>query len=491
MEIFKTGLITLVCSGLLLAAKAQQSMDKIQQVERHLTPNVDFVFADSAKQQYSIIERMNYYGVPSVSIAVIDNGKVAWTKAYGLADVSTQRKVDANTLYQAASLSKTVNAALILKLVQQGKLDLDKDVRGYLKTWTFLDNELSQGKPITLRALLSHTAGMNLHGFKGYDQKASLPDINAILDGKSPANTEAVKAVQVPGTKQEYSGGGILVSQKVVEDQISQDYNALVKRIVFNALKMTRSVFTPSPTGLLVKNLAYAHDLNKKLIEGDYMRHPEGAPDALWATSADYARLVVALQNSIQHKKDAWLDASTSKAMMTPVLGNAALGFFILDKGGELYFTHQGANVGFRSIFFANMTTGQGVVIFVNSDNGQIMEEIANSVALAYGWKNFYAPEVKRLVTISSNQAGLIAGVYESESPVMKVRVRVQDGFLELNTRADDKRFERMYATGPTTFFLKSSPSTIIDFKGVDDQNPDRLEVSQGGKVVITAKKHQ
>ena len=414
MNLSKTGFMALVCSSLLAVANAQQSNVKIQQVEQHLTPTVDFVFADSAKQQYTLSERMSYYGVPSVSIAVIDNGKVAWTKAYGLADVSTGRKVDANTLYQAASLSKTVNAALILKLVQQGKLALDQDVRAYLKTWTFPDSDLSRGRPITLRALLSHTAGINLHGFRGYDRQATLPGINAILNGQSPATNEAVKAVLTPGTKQEYSGGGILISQKVVEDQISPDYPALINRVVFKPLKMTRSLFTPSPTGLLATNLAYAHDANMKRVEGNYMRHPEGAPDALWATSADYARLVIALQESFQHKNGAWLDATTSKAMMTPVLGNAALGFFILDKSGEPYFSHQGANVGFRSVFFASLTTGQGVVIFINSDNGQIMEEIANSVALTYGWKNFYAPPVKQLVTISPRQAETLVGVYQS-----------------------------------------------------------------------------
>jgi CubicO group peptidase (beta-lactamase class C family) len=129
---------------------------------------------------------MAYHGVPGMSMAVVDDGKLVWARAYGLRDRETRAPVTPDTLFQAASVSKPVTALGALLLAQQGKVDLDADARQGLKPWTTVE-------AITLRQLLSHTAGLTISGFAGYLRGATLPTVAQILDGLTPANHGPVR----------------------------------------------------------------------------------------------------------------------------------------------------------------------------------------------------------------------------------------------------------------------------------------------------------
>ena len=148
-----------------------------------------------------LTERMKKYNINGVSIAVIHNYQIEWAKGYGFADVSEKRPVTENTLFQAASISKSLNSLGVLKLVQEKKLDLNTDINKYLVTWKFPYDEKSNNKMITLSALLSHTAGLTISGFPGYAEKEPLPTIPQILDGQKPANTAAVRSFAERGGK--------------------------------------------------------------------------------------------------------------------------------------------------------------------------------------------------------------------------------------------------------------------------------------------------
>lgn len=185
-----------ICAWWSVSAYTQPS--RIHAVENSLTETRTLIFEDSILARYTIAERMQHYRIPSVSIALIHNGKIAWVKAYGYADIEKDKKADTGTLYQVASITKSVNAFGVMRLVQSGKLSLDRDIRGYLQTWTFPDNEKSTGKPVTLRQLLSHTAGLSVHGFIGYRTTDSIPSVNQVLDGTRPANNEAIKPIHAP-----------------------------------------------------------------------------------------------------------------------------------------------------------------------------------------------------------------------------------------------------------------------------------------------------
>lgn len=337
----------------------------------------------------AITSKMKSYHVPSVSIAVIKNGTILWAKAFGMADEAENRMADPNTLYQVASMSKSVNAFGIMRLVQSRRISLDTDIRQLLRSWKFPDNDLSKNNPITISSLLSHTAGLSVHGFRGYLHSESIPTINEMLDGTAPSNSGKVEAILKPGTKVEYSGGGILITKKIIQDNIANNYDSVLDRLVLQPLGMNNSSFS-QPLDAKWKNFACAYDEFGKEIPGKYYIYAEQSPDGLWTTASDYARFIISIQHSIEDKAGALLNKSTASTMLTPVLENAALGFFITSKGPQKYFGHSGSNIGFRCAFSGSFTSGDGVVVLTNSDKGgNLVGEVIKTVASVYGWKDF------------------------------------------------------------------------------------------------------
>ncbi|MBK9104398.1 MAG: beta-lactamase family protein [Saprospiraceae bacterium] len=149
---------------------------------------------------------MAYYHVQGLSIAVVHDYKVAWAKGYGWADKKERKPVTPETLFEPGSISKSLNAVGLLKLVQDQKLDLHTDINTYLTSWQFPYDSISHGKKITLAQLLSHSAGLTVHGFPGYDLSAQIPTVPQILDGEYPANTPPVRSAFEPGIRFQYSG---------------------------------------------------------------------------------------------------------------------------------------------------------------------------------------------------------------------------------------------------------------------------------------------
>jgi CubicO group peptidase (beta-lactamase class C family) len=171
--------------------------EKIRLVENNLAGWVQ----TGDNDRWNLAERMKKYNINGVSIAIIHNYKIEWARGYGYADVSENRSVTVNTLFQAASVSKSLNAVGVLRLVQEKKLDLNADINKYLLTWKFPYDEKSNKKQITLTNLLSHTAGLTIHGFPGYAKGDSLPALPQALDGRKPALhlvRSSIQGSQVP-----------------------------------------------------------------------------------------------------------------------------------------------------------------------------------------------------------------------------------------------------------------------------------------------------
>jgi CubicO group peptidase (beta-lactamase class C family) len=475
-------------SLLMLVQAAQGQTNKIKEVENNLTQVRELIFEDSVLYKYNIIERMKFYKIPSVSIAVINNGKIEWAKAYGYADIEMKRPATTTTLYQVASLSKSVTGLGIMKLVQDGKLSLTRDIRSYLKTWAFPDNELSKGKKITLKNLLSHTAGLNVHGFIGYSVSEPIPGTNQILNGQKPANNEAVKVIYPVTEHFEYSGGGYMIIKKIIEDNLSASYDTLMNKTVLKPLKMNNSTFS-QPLSLKYKNVAYGTDGQMKLLKGNYYTYPELTAGGLWSTATDIAKFVLSIQNDLKGSQNSFVNKSNTNEMLTPVLNNYSLGFGVIEKGGENYFWHEGESFGYNSMYYGSFTTGKGVVILTNAypDNGKpFIQELLNSVAVAYNWKDFYTPVKKKLVTLSSSELLNYEGEYFSDNPPVKITITKKGQQLELNAR----RPEMMYATGVNSFFIPSSLNDVIRFSSSKNNKEfDVLEIIKDGSVIIKAQK--
>src|SRR5947208_16880677 len=150
---------------------------------------------------------MAYQETAGVSVAVIQNGEIEWARRFGVKEAGKPEPVTAETLFQAGSISKPVAAMAALRLVQEGRIDLDEDVNTYLTSWKVPPNGPWQPR-VTLRQLLSHTGGTTVHGFPGYPRGSAVPTMRQVLDGEQPANTSAVRVNAFPGTLHRYSGGG-------------------------------------------------------------------------------------------------------------------------------------------------------------------------------------------------------------------------------------------------------------------------------------------
>lgn len=365
---------------------------RIQRVEEGLQPAVLI----KGNRGWTIQERMAHYKVPGVSVAVINNFKVEWAKAYGVKDVETKEPVTTETRFQAASISKPVTAMIALKKVAEGKIALDEDINNKLVSWKLPDNQFTARKKVTLAHLLSHTGGLTVHGFPGYEVGKKLPTVPEILDGTGPANTAAVRVDMEPGTKFRYSGGGTTIAQLALMDIEKKPYPQIAQETVLGPLGMTHSTYSQPLSDEIRKQAASGHWMDGKPVAGKIHIYPEMAPAGLWTTPTDLARFGIEVQLSLAGRSNKVLSKEMAAKMVTPFIADApGLGFFVEKHGNAIYFGHGGANEGFRCGLLVHKDKGYGVAVMVNSDNGQIIQEIFRSVAGEYQWEDYLPPPVE------------------------------------------------------------------------------------------------
>jgi CubicO group peptidase (beta-lactamase class C family) len=366
--------------------------DEISQVESHLCTS------PTDNNAWTLSDRMKYYQVEGISIAVIHNFEVRWARGYGWADAADHRPMTTRTLFQAGSISKSLNGVGVMLLVQRHQLDLNTDINSYLKGWKFPYDSVSRGRKITLGNLLSHTGGLSIHGFPGYVRGDSIPTIEEILDGKKPANTGAVRSITEPDTKYIYSGGGITISQLIVDNITGRPYDAFMAHDVLLPMGMDNSSYTQPPPES--KDRATGYLRSDTAVPGKYHIYPEQAAAGLWTTPTDLAKYIVETQLAYQGKSTKVLDQATTRTRLSPYIDTidasgtrAGLGVFLFQRGGRHYFNHNGSDVGFLSSYYGCLESGDGVVVMINNDiNNALLKEVINSVAKVDHWDGFTLP---------------------------------------------------------------------------------------------------
>lgn len=323
-------------------------------------------------------------GVPSVSVALVDGGRIH-VQARGLADAARGTAATPATLYQAASISKTIGGLTALALAAQGGLALDADVSGVLKRWPLPPLPEGADRPVTLRRLFGMTAGCNVPGYAGYAPGAPLPDQLQILDGRPPANSPAVRILTPPGRERHYSGGGCQVGQQVLEEAAGRPFAALVAAHVTGPLGLARSGFR-TPAGRVGAAAARAHDGQGRRLPGGWRLYPELAAAGFWSTPADLARLVVAMGRAGRGEAVPVLGAGGLPTLLASVDGlGYGLGIARTDDGRIGF--KRGNNAGFRSALLAVPATGQGAVVMTNGDDGEaIVDALLDALAQRFGW---------------------------------------------------------------------------------------------------------
>jgi CubicO group peptidase (beta-lactamase class C family)/predicted transcriptional regulator YdeE len=377
----------IVSVSVLEAKKAADSSARLRRIEANAIEVP--VPLGEAPFKLSLAELMKTYNVPAVSIAVIENFKIVDAKAYGVVSPGSTTPVTTRTLFQAGSISKPVAATGALYLVQQGKLSLDQDVNLRLKSWKVPENEFTKDQKVTLRRIMSHTAGLTVHGFPGYDVDAPVPTLVEVFNGEKPANTEPIRVDTVPGTKWRYSGGGVTIEQQLMMDVTGKQFPALMRELVLDKIGMNDSSYEqPLPAGRASMTAGGTYN-DGKPVHGKWHIYPEMAAAGLWTTPTDLAKFAIEIALSKQGKANHVLSQKMTEEMLTPVMNEVGLGFF-LEKDNPGQFGHNGADEGFQALLSMNADTGNGVALMADSDNGIVVaEQVLRRVAEEYAWSNY------------------------------------------------------------------------------------------------------
>ena len=336
----------------------------------------------------TIDDRLEYLNVPGASVAIMEDGQIVWAKGYGVGLAGTDQRVDADTVFSVGSVSKLVNAALILRLVADGLVDLDEDVNAYLTSWKVPDSAYTSEQKVTLRTILSHTAGFSQHGFADFQPGEALPTAIQTLNGEPPAKHDPVRLMFTPGERMDYSGGGITVSQVLVEDVTGLSYAEAAQRYVFEPLGMTRSTFV-NPLPKEHGNIARAHDQHghPAAQPRGWEAMPEMAASGLWTSANDLARFIIALVADTD-EADAFLPADLREDMMTRVPRSwHGLGPRLNGEGPTRVFHHGGTNESYLTWVEGHINSGGGIVVLTNSAVGwRVYRAFRRAAEDAFNW---------------------------------------------------------------------------------------------------------
>ena len=325
--------------------------------------------------------------VPGVSIAVIHDGRIDWAQGYGVREYGKPEGVNTSTLFQAASISKPVSAVVALRLVATSELSLDEDVNLTLESWKVPESEFTRSQPVTLRRLLSHSAGLTMPGVPEFADDAELPTLVQILDGEFSPAWEAVRPFVEPGTMYRYSGGGYIVLQVLLTDVVGRPFAPLAHELVLQPAGMSSSTFEQPLPQHLRQNAAVGHLRDGTPLDGFWHTLPEQAAGGLWTTPTDLASFMIELWRSYHGHSDALLPQRLARAMLTRQIDDFGLGLS-LPSDGVFRFQHGGGNAGYRCHMVLSVDVPEGVVIMTNGDAGeQVIWEIFEAIADAYGWK--------------------------------------------------------------------------------------------------------
>lgn len=352
-------------------------------------PTIEVGKGNNLKSQFNIIvpKLMSKFKVPGVAIAFIDKGETVWVESYGWEDVEEKKAVTESTIFQVASNSKTLTAWGVMKLVEDGKLDLDAPVDKYL-TRFHLPNSKYDHNQVTIRRILSHTAGLSVRGYPGYHPGDRLPGLEDSLSGKYSELTK-VKVVFKPGIKYKYSGGGYTLLQLVIEEVTGKPFSRYMEEEILRPLGMKNSSFE------------WRTDLQEKTAKAyDVLGFPlpnylftERAAAGLYTTAPDFARFVAANLNNLKGDsvRSNLLRKSTLSLMYTPGKKDYGLGYIVkrLPNGNRLIY-HGGSNRGWRSQFALLPESGNGLVILTNSENGYKLHR--DLVSLWTKWETGFYP---------------------------------------------------------------------------------------------------
>lgn len=425
IQILSSTLFTFLALSSLMSAQ-----DKPQKAIE-LTPDTVLIrLQPDASQppiELTLKQFMEKYNVPGLSIAVIDNYQIVYAKGFGVTAPGGSEPVTSSTLFQAGSISKTVAAVGAMWLVEQGKLSLDEDVNKKLKTWKVPENEFTATEKVTLRRLMSHSAGLTVHGFPGYAVTEPVPTLVQIFNGEKPANTDPIRVDFVPGSKMRYSGGGITIEQQLMIDVAGKPFPQFMHDTVISKIGMTNSSYEQPLPAARASHTATGTYANGKAVDGKWHLYPEMAAAGLWTTPTDLAKFAIEIALSKHGKANHVLTQKSVQEMLTPQIkaegGDDPIGLaFFLEKKNPDEFGHNGADEGFQANLMMLADSGKGIALMGNSDAFfNVAPYVFRVVERDYNWKYQAAP-------MGAGQVLMLTGDFRGTPAALSFYKKIKQG---------------------------------------------------------------
>jgi len=452
--------------------------DLIKKVESGLTTRV-YIEGDAT---WSIEERMKHYGIPGVSIAIIHNGKIAWAKGYGVMDTESKAPVTTQTLFQTVSQPLTAYGAL--RLVEQNKVHLNKDINGYLKSWKVPENEFTKKKKVTIKHLLNHSAGIKHHGIGGYSTGSSIPTLLEVLNGIAPAKNDPVVLIKAPEESHYNSAGGYAIVQQMMIDVSGKKFPELMNELVLQPLEMTNSTFNQRLTTEQLMMAATGYLKDGSMVKGKSHTYPAMSTSGLWTTAEDLAKFVINIQQNQKNTSRKGLSKEMTALMLTKspfVEDNYGLGTYVYNIKDETYFGQGKWNRGFFGHMTAHKDKGYGVVVLTNSTYPAFTSELIRSVALAYKWDDFVP--VHKKMKIEQSLVDEITGRYQANGSIVEV---FQKDNLLFTKNILDVNAQELIKVSESSFVRRNS-SRLLQFKpNAENETLNLLYINSNDGVVAS-----
>ena len=438
---------------------ASDASTRKQQAVRNVLPRVAFT---GETKLVAIEARMAKHKTPAMSVAVIRDGALDWSAAWGRLQADGAR-AGCDSLFQAGSLAKPATVLATLRMQQQGLVDLDADIETLLSSWRLPAGRQTRANPVTLRNLFTHTAGITPGGYDGYAQGQPIPTDAQTVGGQAPANSRKVEVLEAPGTSLIYSGGGYTVAEIALQDRLQQPFEQIMRTWLTVPVGMKQADFTQPLPAASHGYTARGHQADGSLVVGGWHNHPEQAAAGLWATASDLAALLMEMRKGWQGKSEVFTRDSIRELLAHPIDGHA-YGFRLIGEGDRVFLTHYGGTVGYRAGMTLNLESGDGAVYLTNSDNDSDLGlEFLAAVSRAYGWPMFRSALVERTTQPVAVLKSLVGRYQFADGPTLSV-VYEQDALALLFPNGD--RYAMTPIVGAPREFIHADTGVRASFQG-------------------------
>lgn len=461
-----------------------EAKEKQAELDRGIRTQVKFV--GEPEQFSSIADKLSDYNIPALSLAVINQGKVEWTETYVNTDFPEEQGLDCHSLFQTASLSKPVTVLAALRMQAEGEIDLDRNIQDYLQDYVLPPGKQTADNPVTMRNIFSHSSGITAGGYEGYARGRPLPSDIDVLKGREGVNSPAIEVVSAPNEVLAYSGGAYTLAEVALQDIFKDEFSNIMQEWILEPAGMKHSEFTQPLPSSVPNGVAHGYTQSGEMVEGGWRNHPEQAAAGLWSTSADMAKFLIEIYNAYQGKRSIF-STSDIESMISQERDGLAYGFILNRSGDDISITHYGGNIGYRTGMTISLTSGNGLVYLINSDNGGALgNELLLSASQVYGWEHFRQTEATR-TQVSPDDLMPLAGDYKWNKQVdVSIRYDESSSSISLIFPNGDA-YELTPILGEELDFIHAGTGVTVSFLQKDDYNSFKLYGQTAVKLDNTA----